>query len=459
MDIGPLELRACAVAASPISLDPRSLAAMRVGTGAAVMVDLAVRLVNLRAHYTDHGVLPRAVLASFDPCSRVSLLALHGSTTWAAIVFTIGFICAAAVIVGLRTRAFTIATWVVVASIQNRNPLVVDHRDHILACALVWGAVLPWDAAWSWSARKRTTSLRATTGLPAIGYLAQVSALYLFAALHKSGPAWRSSYTAVELALSVEYWANPAASWLLQHPTAMKVLTFTTFWFEASVPLLLFAPRWRTACRSVAVGGIILMQVAFGAFLWLGTFPLFSSVLVLGALPGELWTSLLKVSSSPVQSPRLERIAAFVLLLLIGVLNLLSLGKDGPGSVASAPLKLAGILCITQDWNMFSPEPSRTDGWFVVAAQEDGTLHNRLDHDKIADWSPPQSFHAPFATTRELVYFRRLLSAPTAALTAYASSQCRAGTTSVGVYFVRTHQRDRFDPQLLVEVDCDATSS
>lgn len=446
--------------ASPISLDPRSLALMRAATGAAVMVDLAVRLVDLRAHYTDGGGLPRAQLASFDASSWLSLLSLHGSTAWAATVFALGFVCAAAVIAGFHTRAFTVATWMVVASIQNRNPLVVDHRDHILACALVWGAVLPWGATWSWDARKRTAlTLKLTTGLPAIGYLAQLSALYLFAALHKSGPAWRSSYTAVQLALSVEYWANPAAGWLLQHPVAMKGLTFITFWFEASIPLLLFAPRWRTVCRTLAVGGIILMQLAFGVFLWLGTFPLFSIVLALGALPAGLWDSLRPTPSSSVRSTFPERMAAGALLAFIAVLNVLSL-REASSTVERAALTLASALSLTQNWNMFCPEPSRTDGWFVVAAlQADGSVQDRLNHDKAVSFDPPRRFHEAFRTTRELVYFRRLLTAPPVALSAYANSQCRPGTSSVRVYFVRTHEGDRFDPELLVDVDCAVTSS
>ena len=42
-------------------IDSRSLTAFRIGLGGLVLADLAYRALDFRAHYTDAGVLPRAL--------------------------------------------------------------------------------------------------------------------------------------------------------------------------------------------------------------------------------------------------------------------------------------------------------------------------------------------------------------------------------------------------------------
>jgi hypothetical protein len=46
-----------------LGLDERSLAVYRIGLGLLLSADLINRLCDLRAHYTDLGILPRASLA------------------------------------------------------------------------------------------------------------------------------------------------------------------------------------------------------------------------------------------------------------------------------------------------------------------------------------------------------------------------------------------------------------
>ncbi len=43
-------------------IDIRSLALLRIGTACLLLADLAYRLPDLEAHYTDLGVLPRRTL-------------------------------------------------------------------------------------------------------------------------------------------------------------------------------------------------------------------------------------------------------------------------------------------------------------------------------------------------------------------------------------------------------------
>ena len=49
-------------------IDTRSLAAFRISLGLLILADLALRSRNLRAFYTDFGVLPRsAFISQADP--------------------------------------------------------------------------------------------------------------------------------------------------------------------------------------------------------------------------------------------------------------------------------------------------------------------------------------------------------------------------------------------------------
>jgi len=57
------------------AVDLRSLAALRIGLGLAVLVDVAVRALDLEGLYTDRGVFPRDLLLAFE--GRAVYLSAH----------------------------------------------------------------------------------------------------------------------------------------------------------------------------------------------------------------------------------------------------------------------------------------------------------------------------------------------------------------------------------------------
>ena len=57
-------LRCLRASASVFRLDVRSLAVFRIGLALTILLDLAIRAQDLGAHYTDAGVVPRALLAA-----------------------------------------------------------------------------------------------------------------------------------------------------------------------------------------------------------------------------------------------------------------------------------------------------------------------------------------------------------------------------------------------------------
>lgn len=319
---------------------------------------------------------------------------------------------------------------------------------------------MPWGDALALDARGRAT--RTGSGhcdVAAAGYVVQVACIYLFAALLKDGPEWRSEYTAVDRAIRLQYWAHPAARRLSAHPTLATALTAFVFWFEALVAPLLLSP-WRTApLRALTVAGLVFMQVGFGVFLWLDTFPMIAIALVLGLLPGSLWSRFWS-STTDEAVPRAERsrwvnLVAAAALGYVLFLNVRSLSDDptAPG-VAGRPAELFGLR---QSWTMFAPAPTRVDGWFVVEARgADGPATDLLTG-RAVDWSQPESFRMGIRTTRELVYMRRLLARDDARRESYAQSRCRSTQptpVALAVYFVPVIDSHREATQLVIAHAC-----
>ena len=85
------------------ALDARSLAALRVGLAALVLLDLGLRSVDLVAHYTDAGVLPRALIPPGSWDFAWSLHRLGGSASFEAALFALHAAAAGALLLGWRT--------------------------------------------------------------------------------------------------------------------------------------------------------------------------------------------------------------------------------------------------------------------------------------------------------------------------------------------------------------------
>src|SRR3989344_4961087 len=92
--------------------DLRSLALLRVGTALLLLTDLFYRLPNLVAHYTDEGILPRSILTYFTPHPSFSLHAAGGSWQFEAVLFLIAGSAACALLLGYKTKAATIISWI-----------------------------------------------------------------------------------------------------------------------------------------------------------------------------------------------------------------------------------------------------------------------------------------------------------------------------------------------------------
>ena len=137
-----------------IAVDLRALALLRIGIGAVVLSDLLFRLSNLKAHYTDWGVVPRAMMIEWNTL----LVSLHFiSGRWEIQIFrlAIAIIFSVKLIVGKNTKSTTIFVWLLTLSHHNRNLFVLQGGDDYLRMILFWAMFMSWGKVWSLDAEPR----------------------------------------------------------------------------------------------------------------------------------------------------------------------------------------------------------------------------------------------------------------------------------------------------------------
>jgi hypothetical protein len=381
--------------------DLRALAAARIAIGSLLLLDLLIRARDLRAHYSDAGVLPVGPLRDqWLSGWRWSLHGWSGSTAFEAVLFGLAGLAALGLVFGWRTRWVTVAAWVLTVSLQNRNPLVLTGADSLLRALVLWGCFLPWGNRWSLDARRRQSDATAGAMVTTIGTVAwtfQVLLVHVVAGLLKTGDEWRKSLTAVYYTLHIDQYQLPLGELLLRLPDrALRLATAEVLLAELLVPFLLLgglvAPRFRDRLRVAAVIVLAALHLGLAATLALGLFPWINTASLLLFLPGGVWSWLERRFAGRGASPEraTEAIAtstwarAFTrwqtglgtaLLGLVVWWNLATLPVAANLPKPQPARAVVEVLRLDQRWNLFAPRPMTDDGWYVVpGALENGDL-------------------------------------------------------------------------------------
>lgn len=354
-----------------LALDLRSLALLRIGVGGILLADLAVRAGDLRAHYTDFGILPRAELGLY---TWRTVWTLHGFVSpWPAAVaalFAIAALCAVALLLGWRTRMATFASWLLLTSLQYRNPALVHGGDVLLRMLLFWGLFLPLGARFSLDARRaRHRPANRHVSVAGAALLAQVALVYAFSVANRTGATWWDG-SALADALHFDLFATGVAIGLREFEPLLAPMTHGAIWFEALGPLLLLVPVATGPMRTLAVALFLGFHATLGALFHLGIFPVVSAVAWIGLLPTWFWERLTGGSEDGrAVRPRLgagDALAAVALVLVL-LANLASLRHDPTTPRADRVWELpAQWIYVDQLWALFAPDPPIYDGWYVV---------------------------------------------------------------------------------------------
>jgi hypothetical protein len=394
-------------------IDLRALAMLRIGIGLVLVLDLCARTRHFTASYTDGGPFPLALL---DPWMRETVAPFHlwsGAFAYQALLFALSLVLAAMLLVGLHTRVAAVGSWLLLVSLQVRNPFLLNFGDHILRVCFFWALFLPLGRVWSLDARRAAAPPPARITVRSVAsaaFLLQVGFVYFFTALLKTAPDWHRDGMALYYALQYDSIARPFALWLREQVFLTKLLTRGTFVLELVGPFLALVPLWPV--RTFAALSLMGLHVGIALCLNLGIFPLIDIVVLLPFLPSQVWDRLealvARTRGAPVRAREAVAAAAAasrgpwqragaaalgVLLAYVFAYNLTTVSR----LVLPEPLvRIGRTLGLNQEWRMFTPRPAREDGRLVFAGRvADGRLVDLAPWGSELTWSkPPRGWQA-----------------------------------------------------------------
>jgi hypothetical protein len=410
-DRGNVGRRSAGKLAELLGADVRSLALFRIVLGLCLLVDLAGRAVDRTAFYTDAGVLPRSLLPHFGRLG-LPLHRLAGSASFEALLFALAALFAVAIIAGYRTRLFTVLSWVMLISLQERNRLLLEGGDPLLRVIIFWAMFVPLGVCWSVDRHRDPSRPKPPKQLFTIGIAAllfQVASMYFFTGFLKvEEPVWREG-KALSFALLGYHMVTPLGTALSHHAGAVKALTYAAMVFEMFGPFLFFVPVRNGPVRTFATFGFIALQVGISLCMRIGTFQICSTLAAIPFLPGWFWDRMLPAlgvrrfaepdggearpalpdagTTLPARLDRGANVAAGAIAAFLFVLNVWTLFTHAP--MPGKPERLSYFLGVDQYWNMFC-RPRMHTGWTLAPATlKDGTsvdliTGNALSYDKPA---------------------------------------------------------------------------
>jgi hypothetical protein len=371
-------------------LDMRAIGLFRFFLGSMVVVDLLVRMTALEAHYSDSGLFPRHLYAEGYLNSILKLTYfVTGDSSLIALVFLVNIFAAIALAIGFHGRVFSLVCFVMLSSLHERAPYILQGGDVLLRVMLLWASFLPLDRYYALRS-VRCEEDKSFADLRAAGLILQFVMMYWFSVFLKSGEAWISDGSAVYYALNIDEMAKAPAEWFREKFVLTQVATYATLIAEALCPLALFLPSSFYKWRAAAVIGLMVMHIAFGSFLTLG---LFSPIVITGLiaflplqeiLSTKLFTTwsqnlqkwnlffatmgqkrfapVIDPSSCRVKPSHLIALQRCLCLGLIGLVFISNLikGKEPPPPDSSLVLSFVKELGVDQHWGLFAPMPTQT---------------------------------------------------------------------------------------------------
>jgi len=285
-----------------IAIDLRSLALFRMCLAIMLIVDLLVRLSDLQAHYTDWGVLPRAVAMDHSWIGSWSLHFMTGSRIGIALMMGLQLFAAFLLLIGYRTRIMSILCCVLIVSLQARNPMILSGADDTIRLLCIFSMFLPLGAYFSVDRAldpEPEDSQTVLSSVSSFAILAQVSILYLFTFLFKWHPIWIEDNTALYFMFQLDVFTNQFGQYLLEYPNLLRAMTAFFVWCELLCPILLWSPVMTTQTRLLAIFIISSMQIGIASTMGIGMFPFISITALMLFIPSTIWNTGFTLLSNP----------------------------------------------------------------------------------------------------------------------------------------------------------------
>jgi hypothetical protein len=371
--------------------------------------DLFIRAHDLTAHYTDNGILPRAIALAENPNFFGYFPHFwSGSETWIGVLFIIASAAAIALLIGWKTRWMTILSWFLLCSIQTRNEGVNYGADYLLRLLLFWAMFISLNQSGEDNDRRKDYS---------VFILGQVCLMYLFSALLKivSGSAWYPDGIAIQTALSNPLLASDLGRSLLLFPHVLKIATYMSLCLELVGPFLLFFLPSSSRARDLTLISFFLLHLGILLFQRVGYFPMVAFVALALFIPGRAWDFLkipvkiknLKSEMSSKINPFAGPIATICMATVIiwncyGVIGRIDHRISAPAFLKTVVMKSR----LDQTWSMFA-SPSSSTKWYKIFAYNGSDKYEaweKAGRKNSPDGFDPQGIYSDERWTTYLMY-------------------------------------------------------
>ena len=272
-------------------LDTRSIGLFRIALGLVLIADQFIRMTDWHAL---HG--PDSIM------SEEHQHGLEGGWVWSVywitehralpyIVEVVRFIAEIALVAGIRSRLAALILFVILASVNNYNPLLLQGGDRLLGTMVFFAALLPLGGRYAleslWHGRHTGQNYRSITSA---AYAIQVCLVFLMSGLLKTDSAWTSELSAISMALHLEDFTTEFSRLWRHLDGVAQGLTFIVIGIEWLAPVVALAPGLWT--RSIGLCALIVLEGGIWMSLEVGLFPLISVVSLMPLIPGA-WLNMI----------------------------------------------------------------------------------------------------------------------------------------------------------------------
>lgn len=278
-ELGRRQSRVCT------QVDLRALAAFRIALAIVLFTDLWQRWSARHIIYLSDAVVPvREALQGKGFFNPFTLFHLFSSDAAIYSIFLLGFVAAAAMLLGVTTKISQIVALITTLTLQN-GEWYGGHSGHmVMRITLLWSLFLPLGAAWSIDARGSLNNQKAPVVLRHWAFtvlLLQLSTIYFFNTLHKFSAEWQNG-SLLYLVLFDDGLTRPLGVWLREHLPigGFKTLTYLALLVEGAAPFLLLSPLKTKWCRTVALCFLLPLHLGIALVMPLTIFSLIMISLV-----------------------------------------------------------------------------------------------------------------------------------------------------------------------------------
>ncbi len=426
------------------SLDLRALSIYRILISLTVIIDLIDRAKDLKAHYTDYGVMPRSALTEYFPYNLGLYIHFYtGTTLGISLIFLFTGLVAFLLMIGFYTKLNSILLWYLIVSLHFRNMIVCFGGDLLLHSMLLWSIFLPLGKYYSIESlydKEKNSTVKSVCSLGSVLFIIQIFLVYFITTEFRMSPEWRTDYSAIYYALSYDLYLRPIGKWFLDSKNLelMKYMTFSVYWLERIGIFFIFSPIFTSGLRVITLILIVLMHIGINLCMNVGYFGLVSCVILVPLIPTKYMdiidpfkgkynisfkfnfpkNLITLISKGPSLLSWIKIPSDIKNILLIFTLSFMVI--QNCQSVYPEKFKtdkdvssIAKVLFLEQRWAMFIINTLKYNWWFVIPGKlEDGSEVNIFRNGKNVDWNKPPLILSTFTSFRWSVYLGNLLGYP-----------------------------------------------